>query len=279
MLRIKDICIDLDGTVTCGQIFRYEKEVDNSYTIILSDRVINIKKDKNDLVITSNKEKDLENVIRNYFDLNRSYDEMDKEILKSDNTLEDMVKGCAGYKIINQPNFECAISYILSANNGVPQIRNSLNLISEKYGEKIIFNEREYYLFPSVQKLKNVLPEDYRNLKTGFRDKYLYEFVQKVNNKEFDLKKINDMNSSSAMDYLMTNKGIGEKVASCILLFSYYRLDVFPLDTWVKKFMKEKYNIEGVNNIRKFTEEKFGKYSGLVIQYMFHYKRNKELNN
>ena len=53
MLRIKDICIDLDGTVTCGQIFRYEKEVDNSYTIILSDRVINIKKDKNDLVITS----------------------------------------------------------------------------------------------------------------------------------------------------------------------------------------------------------------------------------
>ena len=89
MLRIKDICIDLDGTVTCGQIFRYEKEVDNSYTIILSDRVINIKKDKNDLVITSNKEKDLENVIRNYFDLNRSYDEMDKEILKSDNTLEE----------------------------------------------------------------------------------------------------------------------------------------------------------------------------------------------
>ena len=87
------------------------------------------------------------------------------------------------------------------------------------------------------------------------------------------------MNSVDAIDYLMTNKGIGEKVASCILLFSYYRLDVFPIDTWVKKFMKEKYNIEGVNNIRKFIEEKFGKCSGLVIQYMFHYKRNKELNN
>ena len=87
------------------------------------------------------------------------------------------------------------------------------------------------------------------------------------------------MNSADALDYLMSTKGIGEKVASCILLFSYCRLDVFPIDTWVKKFMKEKYNIEGVNNIRKFTEEKFGKYSGLVIQYMFHYKRNKELNN
>ena len=274
MLRIKDICIDLDGTVTCGQIFRYEKELDNSYTIILSDRVINIKKEENDLVITSNKEEDLENVIRNYFDLNRSYDEMDKEILKSDNTLEDMVKRCEGYKIINQPNFECAISYILSSNNGVPQIRNSLNLISKKYGEKVIFNEKEYYLFPRIKDLKSVSVEDYRNRKVGFRDKYLYEFVQKVNNKEFYLKKIIDMNSSDAMDYLMTNKGIGEKVASCILLFSYYRLDVFPIDTWVKKFMKEKYNIDGVNNIKKFTKEKFGKYSGLAIQYMFHSKRN-----
>ena len=276
MLRIKDISIDLDGTVTCGQIFRYEKEIDNSYTIILSDRVINIKKDENDLVITSNKEEDLENVIRNYFDLNRNYDEINKEILKKDNTLKDMVKGCVGYKIINQPNFECAVSYILSANNGVPQIRNSLNLISEKYGEKVIFNDKKYYLFPKKEKLKDVSIDDYRNLKTGFRDKYLYEFVQKVNNNEFDLKKINEMTSKDAMDYLMTNKGIGEKVSSCILLFSYSRLDVFPIDTWVKKFMKEKYNIEGVNNIRKFTEEKFGKYSGLVIQYMFHYKRNKE---
>lgn len=276
MLRIKGVSIDLDGTVTCGQIFRYEKEIDNSYTIILSDRVINIKKENNDLIVKSNNEENLENIIRNYFDLNRNYDEINKEILKKDNTLNSMVNGCAGYKIINQPNFECAVSYILSANNGVPQIRNSLNLISENYGEKVIFNDKKYYLFPKKEKLKDVLIDDYRNLKTGFRDKYLYEFVQKVNNKEFDLKKINDMTSKDAMDYLMTNKGIGEKVSSCILLFSYSRLDVFPIDTWVKKFMREKYNIEGVNNIKNFTEEKFGKYSGLVIQYMFHYKRNKE---
>lgn len=274
MLRIKDISIDLDGTVTCGQIFRYEKEIDNSYTIILSDRVINIKKENNDLIVKSNNEKNLENIIKNYFDLNKNYDEINKEILKKDSTLKDVINNCLGYKVINQPNFECTISYILSANNGVPQIRNSLNLISEKYGEKVIFNDKKYYLFPSAKDLESVSVEDYRNLKAGFRDKYLYEFVQKVNNKEFDLKKINDMLSKNAMDYLMSNKGIGEKVASCILLFSYYRLDVFPIDTWVKKFMKEKYNIEGVNNIKKFTKEKFGKYSGLAIQYMFHSKRN-----
>ena len=83
------------------------------------------------------------------------------------------------------------------------------------------------------------------------------------------------MKSKDAMDYLMTLNGVGEKVASCILLFGYHRFDVFPIDTWVKKYMKDKYNIEGVDNIRKFTYDKYKDLSGIAIQYMFHYKRNK----
>ena len=51
MIKIENVDIDLEGTIECGQIFRYEKENDNSYTIILSDRVINIKKDNNNLIV------------------------------------------------------------------------------------------------------------------------------------------------------------------------------------------------------------------------------------
>ena len=36
---------NLHDTVTCGQIFRFTVEEDNSYTVILSDRVVNLKKD------------------------------------------------------------------------------------------------------------------------------------------------------------------------------------------------------------------------------------------
>ena len=83
------------------------------------------------------------------------------------------------------------------------------------------------------------------------------------------------MNSSSAMDYLMTNKGIGEKLASCILLFSYCRFDVFPIDTWVKQNIKEIYGIKDDQKIiERFTKEKYKEYSGLAIQYLFHSKRN-----
>ena len=73
----------------------------------------------------------------------------------------------------------------------------------------------------------------------------------------------------------MSYKGIGLKIASCILLFGYKRLDVFPIDTWVKKYMKDIYGISDIKKIKDFTKDKYGKYSGLVIQYMFHSKRNK----
>lgn len=276
MIVIKNTDINLKDTITCGQIFRYFEENDDSYTVILSDRVVNIKKDKNKLIIKSNNEKDLEKVIRNYLDLDRNYNFLNEKIKENDKSLNEIIDCCKGFKIINQPKFECIISYIISANNGVPQIKNAVNNISKKYGKKIMFDNKEYYLFPSPNDLKDVKVEEYRNLKVGFRDKYIYEFVNKLNNKEIDLNSISDMNSEAAMEYLMKNKGIGEKVSSCILLFSYSRLDVYPIDTWVKKFMKEKYNIEGISNIKKFTKEKYDNYTGLVIQYIFHYNRNKE---
>lgn len=74
----------------------------------------------------------------------------------------------------------------------------------------------------------------------------------------------------------MLNKGIGEKVASCILLFGYHRFDVFPIDTWVKKYMKEKYNLVTVKDIRKFMWDKYRDNCGLIIQYIFDYSRNKK---
>ncbi|MBP3635060.1 MAG: DNA-3-methyladenine glycosylase 2 family protein [Bacilli bacterium] len=276
MIKIKNTDINLKDTITCGQIFRFKEEDDNSYTVILSDRVVNIKQDKNNLIVKSNKEDDLENVIRKYLDLDRDYNELNKKIIEYDNTLGDIISVCNGLKMINQPKFECIISYIISQNNRVSQIAKTLNNISEKYGEKVNFEGKEYYLFPSLKEIKNCTKDELRELKTGFRDEYIYEFINKVNNGEFDINQIDDMTSDNAMSYLIENKGIGEKVASCILLFGYSRYDVFPVDTWVKKYMKDIYNITNIKDIRKFTKEKYKDYSGLVIQYMFHYKRNGE---
>lgn len=265
---------NLKDTVTCGQIFRYIEELDDSYTIILSDRVINIKQDNNILYIDSNNMNNIENIINDYFDLNRDYEKINKEIITYSDEFKNIIDLSNGFKMIHQSPFETIIEYIISANNSVPSIRNSLNLIAHKYGKKILFRNKEYYLFPGYNDLKNVSVDEFRTFKVGFRDKYLYNIVQKLNNNEIDLNNIYNMSTQEAFEFLMHNPGIGPKVASCILLFAYQKFDVFPIDTWVKKYMLENYNIKNEKSIRKYIEDTYHEYSGIVIQYIFNYNRN-----
>ena len=271
-MKLKVNNFDLKSTITCGQIFRYEEELDNSYTVILSDRVINISQKDDYIYFTSNKEDNLREIIINYLDLDFDYLSINKELILINPELKDIINYSSGLKMINEPKLEVIISYILSQNNRVPQIKKALDNISKESGEEIIFNNKKYYLFPSIDNLKKLSIEDFRRLKCGFRDKYLYDFIHS----DFDIDSLSNMSSKEALDTLISMKGIGEKVASCILLFGFHRFDVFPIDTWVKKYMKDEYNIESVKDIRKFCEERYKSYSGLVIQYMFNYKRNKD---
>ena len=274
MIRIKNN-FDLKSTVTCGQIFRY-KEYEKGYVIIIKDRVIKLEIDGEYINITSNKDDNLLEIVNDYFDLNRNYTEIENNIINLDKKIESAVKFSNGLRMIHQDPFETIISYIISQNNRVPSIANSLNLIAYKYGDRVIFEGNEYYLFPSYERLKNVSMMDYRMCKVGFRDKYVYEVVQNINNGRFDINSIYNLSSEDSLNYLISFKGIGNKVASCILLFAYQKFDVYPIGTWVKKFMLDDYNIEGEKNIREFTKNTYKEYSGLAIQYMFNYKRNKK---
>lgn len=276
MVEIKNIKnFNLNDTVTCGQIFRYQKEEDDSYTIILKDRVINVKYDGNNLYVDSNNEENLKEVILKYFDLDRDYSKINKILVEKDNSIKEIVESCTGLKMINSYPFETIISYIISANNSVSSIKKSVDMISQNYGDKISFRGKDYYLFPTPEKLKGITASEYRKCSVGFRDKYIEEIVKVINNDPNYLENFNHIDSLSSFEILLKEKGIGPKVASCILLFAYQKFDVFPVDTWVKKVMKEKYNVEGEKNIREQAKKIYGEYSGIAIQYMFHYGRNR----
>ena len=275
MIKIKiERPFKLSDTVTCGQIFRFFKEDDGSFNIVIKDRVINVFMDGNFLCASSNDENDLESVIRNYFDLDNDYSLMNDFLIKHDSKLKDAVLFSNGLTMIRQDPIETVMEYIISANNGVPQIANALNNIAKKYGKKVMFNGKEYYLFPNYKDLKDVSISDFRSCKVGFRDKYLKAMVDKLNNNEINLEEFYELDTKDALNKFMENVGIGPKVASCILLFAYQKYDVFPIDTWVKKIMKNYYGIEGEKEIRKFAIKTYGKYSGLAIQYLFNYSRN-----
>ena len=263
--------INVESILFSGSCFRAYKNDDNSITNILKDRVINIKQEGKYVIVKSNNYDNLENIIKEYFDLNRDYDRINKELISINSDMKEMINKCLDYRILNQDSFEMCISYIISQNNNVKRISKSITLLCEKYGKKVLFENKEYYLFPTYEDLKDLKIEDYRNLGVGFRDKYLYDFVSKYKN----IKDLNNLSTTDALKELMTIKGIGLKVASCILLFGYKRLDVFPIDTWVKHYMVEHYNIKNdIQSIEKYAQEQFKAYSGLVILYMSHSQRN-----
>ncbi len=270
-MKIKTNDIDIEEILFSGACFRCFKEEDGSITNILKDRVINLKQEGDFIYITSSNNDNLESVIIDYFDLNRDYNRINNELLKRDDSLNEIITSCKKYRILNQDSFEMCISYIISQNNNVKRISNSINKLCEKYGKKVIFNNKEYYLFPNYEDIKNISLIELRSFGIGFRDKYIKDFLEKYES----LKDINSLRTIEALNELMSVKGIGLKVASCILLFGYKRLDVFPIDTWVKHYMSTHYNIkEDQKLIEKYAKEKYGEYSGLVIQYMFHSQRN-----
>lgn len=264
----------------CGQCFRWNKNEDNTYTGIFKENVINIEEKQGKIIFKGICNGDIREIVREYFDLDRNYEEIKEKLSKIDNNLKVSVQYGQGIRILNQDLWETIMSFIISANNNIPRIKGIIERISSKYGKAIEYNGKTYYTFPTPEELKNVSIQEYRELGAGFRDKYLYQTVQDVLNEKIDLEKLHNYDTETVRKELLKLQGIGPKVADCILLFSTLkRLDVFPIDVWVRRVMNELYikkeNEESVNKkeINQLAEKKFGNIAGLAQQYLFYWKR------
>ncbi len=276
---------ELADIFECGQCFRWNVEDDESYTGVVSNSVINVAKNKNEIIFRGTFDgsyEDFKKFIRYYFDLDTNYNEIKEKLSNIDEYLKTATKFGSGIRILNQDLWECIISFIISANNNIPRIKKIIERISEKYGNEIKFNGKVYYSFPIPASLSKATVQDLRDLGTGFRDIRIFNTTNMILTKEVDLNKIKNMNSTEEMrEELLKLDGVGPKVADCILLFSSLkRLDVFPIDVWVRRVMNELYihndNEEKVNKkeIAKLARDKFLGISGLAQQYLFYWKRS-----
>lgn len=271
---------DLIHIFECGQCFRWNKQEDDSYTGIIKNRVINIKKNNNDYIFSSNENTDLENCITEYFDLNTDYETIKEKLSSIDENLKLSIEYGNGIRILKQDIWECIISFIISANNNIPRIKKIIENLSLNYGKKVIFNKKEYYLFPTPEELSKATVQDLRKLGLGFRDIRVYNSTKMILNKEIDIEKlVLETDTNKVREELLKLDGVGEKVADCILLFGFNRFDVFPVDVWVRRVMNELYlhnedeNKVNKNEIRKIAKEKFLGIEGLAQQYLFYWKR------
>lgn len=261
-----------------GQTFRWNKDINGGYTGVVFGKVINITQYNDKITIIGSSKEEFEKIWKEYFDLNRNYNRIIKEFSKKDLYLAEATKLGWGIRILNQDLWEMIVSFIISGNNNIPRIKKAIEVISRKYGEFIEnFNGVDYYSFPTPEQLSLASVADLRALGVGYRDKYIYKTTQLIINSEVILDNILKDNTDLAREELKKLVGVGDKVADCILLFSCKKSDAFPVDTWVKKILKEFYNFEEKNpsKVKKFALDYFGNECGIAQQYLFYYIREK----
>ena len=272
---------ELKDIFDCGQCFRWNEQPDKSYTGVIKNAIINVKKENNDIIFTGKSEENMRDIIEYYFDLNTDYEKIKQKLSQIDEYLKKSIEYGEGIRILNQDLWETIISFIISANNNIPRIKGIIERLSQKYGNEIEWKGEKYYTFPTPEQLKDVTVEQYRSLGLGFRDVRLYETTKMILNKEVDLEQLRkNLDTQEVRNELLKLSGVGPKVADCILLFSdLKRFDVFPIDVWVRRVMNDLYIKDddetkvSKTKIEKIAEEKFGNLKGLAQQYLFYWRR------
>lgn len=167
--------------------------------------------------------------------------------------LSKALKAAHGMRILNQPVWETAISFIISQNNNIPRIKKTIeNICYEFYGH-----------FPDPEGLCNI---DGLDFGLGYRDKYISQFAQRVLDRKIDLNALQTMPYAQAKTILKSCNGIGDKVANCILLYGCGHLEAFPVDTWIRRVLDREFP-------NGFPYERYSGFLGLVQQIIFYYER------
>lgn len=260
-----------------GQCFRWERTDNGSYIIVAKDRVIELEIDGTDLIIHNSNIDDFENIWIDYFDFEREYDFFKSE-LKKHKYLSDAVDFGYGLRILNQDPIETILSFIISSNNRIFMIKRAIANISQKFGEPVLYNGKEYYLFPNLNVLSKITKEEFKECSVGFRDKYLVNTIKMINENN-NLENIISMNDDDCHKELQKFSGVGAKVSDCIMLFSMKKYSAFPVDVWVKRAMMKFYVAPDTNlkKIRDFGRDLFKDLSGVAQQYLFYYVRENNI--
>lgn len=276
MPEIKKINIDL--TINSGQVFLWDK-IDEFWYGIDGSNIIKVT--KNPFKIKSLQK------LNNFFREDDNLEKIQREICH-DKIVRSAVRQFSGLRLIRQDPFQCYISFICSANASIINIKQMLQRICNKFGNKISFDGRQFFTFPEATGLANASLKDLLSCGLGFRAKYVKNAAIAVESGQIDFDFLKKSEYHYAKEKLKEVYGIGNKIADCILLFSLDKLEAFPIDRWMQRILEKYYSKKFFNLIKKSITEKkyemihekiveyFGPYAGYSQQFLF--KMERDLN-
>ncbi|HEX4139450.1 MAG TPA: DNA glycosylase [Candidatus Methylacidiphilales bacterium] len=200
-----------------------------------------------------------------------------EEILASfpaDPWLEKARAFAPGLRIMRQDPWETLCNFICSSLKQITQIEQINHDLRHAFGEKYA---DDLYTFPNAARLAQTTEAQLRACRLGFRARHLHVAANQVASSEVSLARVATLPTPEAREQLLRVRGVGEKVANCVLLFAYGRAEAFPIDVWVERVLRQLYFRKNSKadheRLRTFAQSHFGPYRGYAQQFLFHWIR------
>lgn len=262
-------------TFECGQSFRWRK-IDDLYVGVVRRSVLVLEPLSEGYKVKVLGDPMSDSAIGSYFDEDADYRDIIEKLSQKDSWLEKATAFGKGIRLLNQDPFEMLITFIISSNNNIPKIKMSVEALSEQFGDYLMtYNGVRLYSFPTLEQLRTCTTSDLNVKAMGYRARYIANAVRQIHENHLDLNLPFEQDYVTSKMWLKQLYGIGDKVADCVLLFSYRKKNAFPIDTWVKKMLRELYGVEDRQRAYEtFVDDYFNLYGGYAQQYLFYYMRN-----
>ena len=268
--------LDLASTLESGQAFRWRRH-GAWYYGVLQGELVGLMQEGFRLDARSSQlaPEQIESSLRDYFRLDDDLEAI-YSCIDTDPRMHSAIAEYHGLRILRQDPWECLVSFICSANSNIPRISASMETLAQMYGRPLKLGDSVDYSFPTPSRLAEAGEGALRDLKLGFRAKYVAQAAERVALGEVELEPLRHIPYQEAKDTLTSLAGVGDKVADCVLLFSLDKLDACPIDRWVRRAMEEWY-LEGeklnYKDLRAWSVQRWGWYAGYAQQYLFHHQR------
>jgi N-glycosylase/DNA lyase len=257
---------DLRCTLESGQVFHAMREGEGWQ--IMVDRTP-LYAEQSGLVLRVSA--DHENLARRYFSLDHPLETI-YAAFPSDPFSRAALAACRGLRILRQPRWECLATFITSPMKQVAHIRQISFQLRAQYGQRV--SGSRVNAFPSASRLAQTTERDLRKCRLGFRAKNLLGAAKAIASEEVDLDSLASKPTAEARKELCLLPGVGRKVANCVLLFAYERLDSVPVDVWISRILRAmNKRSSSLLELEEFSNRRFGAYAGYIQQYLFHHAR------
>ncbi len=294
---------DLAMTLDSGQVFHWE-ECGEGYVGAIADMAVYVEQRGNVLKVRggetptrSPQRRRLSRMVANYFALDHPLAEI-CAAFPDDQIMEAARNFCRGLRIIRQPKWECLATFICSSMKQVAHIRQISQALRKRFGDaREIGNgvgggrttwtdkparggesiKHTVYTFPCARPLAQCSEKELHECALGYRARNLLATARLVSSGAANLEMWSSLSDADLRAKLCELRGVGAKVANCVMLFAYERLRAFPIDVWIERVLRQQYFPRNkkiaTEQLRTFSENYFGEHGGYAQQYLFHHAR------